>query len=374
MKKTIKINVSLLGLGVFPLLLASAQAQPRVFLRENEQMRINLDASSVAQEGSNWRVIAPMANDNDFPEGVLPASFRRWWHFGIENLNPETGETLIIEVRNSGSTQIITPVWSLDDGATWTRLPPGHNQQYLTTNATLRFTVQVPAGVDSILLAKWFPYTPANFEDFRARISGDPAVNATVLGASILGRPIHHFEVTDTSIPNSEKKRVWIHNCVHPAENTGYYMMEGLMDWLLSGTPEARAVLQQLVFDIVPVANPDGLALGNYRTNSAGDNLENQWTPPYNSTVPESVALRNRIEQLMGTPDTPGDSPIVMLLNIHASHGDTAPFHFVHRPFYNSNGTGVIQTVTDLELKWVGHFRARSPWVNRGTDNWSTRY
>src|SRR5690606_36915317 len=97
------------------------------------------------------------------------------------------------------------------------------------------------------------------------------------------------------------KKRVWIHSAVHPAETTSYFTVEGLLNWLTSGQSAPELLLDQVIFNVVPVANPDGQALGNYRTTSNSVNLENQWGSPYNSTVPEIVALRTQIENFQGT-------------------------------------------------------------------------
>ena len=117
--------------------------------------------------------------------------------------------------------------------------------------------------------------------------------------------------------------------------------------------------------------NPDGIALGNYRTTAASVNLEVQWSAPYDSDVPEIVALRSTIERLMGTSTAPAESPICLLLNLHASHGGGYPFHFVHEPGYPP--TGVIPEVRELEDRWVAAFNRRSSFgALRETDPTST--
>ncbi|MCC5874825.1 MAG: hypothetical protein JJU11_01275 [Candidatus Sumerlaeia bacterium] len=361
-------SLMVLGLGVPGMVLA----QPEVILRDGEQMRVDLVGSGVHQVADGWRVVLRMSNDNDFPEGVLPSSFRRWWHAEVGGLNTETGERLHVEVTNAGYSTTILPTWSLDNGETWTRIPESSMPVWDSSTSTHRFTIDVPPDVPQVLLAKWYPYTPAMFEAYRqGRLLPHPMVNEVEIGRSEQDRPIYQYIITDASVPTGNKARVWVHNCVHPAENPGYFMVEGLVDWLLGDSREARAVLQQTIFCIVPVANPDGQYLGNYRTNANGVNLENQWTAPYNTQVAEVKALRERIEEFMGEPSNPGESPIRILLNVHAAHGSGAPFHFVHRPLYDANGTGVTEEVYQLEVKWVDFLRERSPFMNRGSDNWS---
>lgn len=61
---------------------------------------------------------------------------------------------------------------------------------------------------------------------------------------------------------------------MHPGESNASFIMEGLMRYLiLSNDSEAMALRNRFVFKIVPMLNPDGVVVGNYRcsTLSAGD-------------------------------------------------------------------------------------------------------
>ena len=167
------------------------------------------------------------------------------------------------------------------------------------------------------------------------------------------------------------KQRVWVHAAVHPSETTASFTAEGLVGWLTGGSDEARTLLDHTIFNVVTMTNPDGVALGNYRTTSSSVNLEVQWGSPYTSTVPEIAALRGKIEQFMGTVAAPGANPITMLLNLHSSHDETYPFHFVHQASYPTSG--VTAEVRALEDRWVAAFKARSAFgALRTTDPVST--
>jgi hypothetical protein len=365
-----------LALLVLAALLPTAlPAQPTVrFDRENMRLR----SATVAAQGAAWNVTLAMENDNGTADGVLPTSFRRWWHCEISNLDV-AGATLHITVDRAGYTDVILPVWAHStDGVTFgayaraplTALPTVSGSQH-------RFTLSTPAGVRAIRLAKYFPYTVTEKDALLMRIAAARQVRSiTSLGNSRLGRPIHMVELTDRTVPDAGKKRVWVHTCVHPCETCGYFMAEGLLDFLVSGEPLAERLLDRTIVNVVPMANPDGCFRGNYRTNADSVNLEEQWTQPYTSTVPEIVALRSKIEQFMGTPSAPASNPIQVLLNLHSSHGVSYPFHFQHvaNASFNlvSNRSGVIPIVSQLEGQWIAAFRARSAFTARGTTQTST--
>lgn len=357
------------------LLPALLPAQPTVrFDRENMRLR----SASVTAQGAAFNLTLAMENDNGVADGVLPTSFRRWWHCEIGNLNP-AGQTLNITIDRAGYSDVILPVWALStDGTTfapYVRVPTSATPT--VSGAQHRFTLQTPAGVRALRLAKYFPYSVGEKDALLARIATSPRVRVIAnLGNSGQGRPIQMVELTDGSVPDAGKKRVWIHTCVHPSETTAFFVTEGLLDYLVSGEPMAERLLDALIFDVVPMANPDGVFRGNYRTNASSVNLEEQWASPYNSTVPEIVAMRTRIESFMGTVATPGSNPIELLLNLHATHDVAYPFHFQHAANANfdlvNSRSGVIPVVNQAEGRWVVSFRSRSQLTNRGTTQSST--
>jgi hypothetical protein len=347
-----------------------AVAQTPTVTASGEMMRLGTP-SVVAAAGGAWTVTLPVANDNN--NAALPSSFRRWWHCEIANL-PPGGATLNISVTNAGYTDVILPTWSLStDGVTfgpYNRVPTTAVPT-LVGSTTHRFTLVTPPGVPRLRLAKYFPYSVTRKDAWLQSVASHPRVRSvTTIGNSVQGRPIQLLTLTDNGVPDAGKKRVWIHSAVHPSETPAYFFVEGLVAWLQGGSAEAERLLDAAIVDIVPMANPDGVFLGNYRTNANSVNLENEWSAPYSSTAAEVVALRTAIEARMGTVAAPAANPIRVLLNLHASHGVGAPFHFQHVANANwnatTNNTGVIPLVNADEGAWIAAFKARSPFVNLG--------
>ena len=56
----------------------------------------------------------------------------------------------------------------------------------------------------------------------------------------------------------------------HPGESNGSYMMEGFLDFICGKSKEAIQLRKNFIFKIVPMLNPDGVCLGNYRTGISG--------------------------------------------------------------------------------------------------------
>lgn len=359
-----------LAAALLPFLAAALLAQTPAVTFAGETMRLRSATVAPGASGS-WNVTLEMENDN--ANASLPTSYRRWWHCEIGNL-PAGGAVLNVTVTNAGYTDIILPVWSFANGGSfgpYTRVPTSATP-VLQGGTQHRFTLTTPAGVPAIRLAKYFPYSVARKDAWLQSIAGHPKIRTIIsLGNSAQGRPIHRIELTDPTVPDAGKQRVWIHAGIHPAETTSYFTVEGFVAWLLSGDPYAEVLLDHALIELCPMVNPDGVALGNYRVNANSSNLEDQWSAPYTSPQPEIVALRTAIEGYMGTVANPGSHPIRVLLNLHSSHGVAYPFHFQHVANANwnatTNNTGVIPVVNLVEGQWIVRFKARSPFVDLGT-------
>ena len=332
-----------------------------------EQMRMDVAQSTITphpDQADTYNVVLVTLNDN----GNHPnPGFRQWWHAEISGFEGDRDTKLLVTVGPVGYREVVLPVWSLD-GEDYERIPetPISVERRGSEEFLHRFTVVVPAGVRSVRLSKYFPYTVTQKLHWIASIQDDPRVRVNISGASRQGRAIIRLDITDPATPPTHKQRVWIHSMVHPGETTSMFLLEGLVGFLLSGTPEAETLLRGTIFNLYPMVNPDGVVAGNYRTSLNNTNLEDEWEAPYQSSEPEIHGLQRDLFEFMGTVENPAPNPIRILLNLHAAGGNY-PFHFVHQPLWTKPGDlGVNQEVYELEKRWVATFRARSEFVRRG--------
>lgn len=80
---------------------------------------------------------------------------------------------------------------------------------------------------------------------------------------------------------NKTKKVVIITGRVHPGESNGSYMMQGFLKFLVSNDERAVELRKRIILKIVPMINPDGVIVGNYRTSLSGNDLNRQFLRPH---------------------------------------------------------------------------------------------
>jgi len=226
------------------------------------------------------------------------SEFARWYSFRVRG-DPGTTATFRIlnagDVSAAGAWPFNRPAVSSDGGASWSRIADIELEEGV-------FTFRHSFSTEE----EWVALGPVyNFSRWLAKVDeirGHPKVDSLVtLSHTIQGRPVHLVKITDPSIPDSQKGAVWCTGRQHPAEVAGSWMAEGLLDWLLSGDAQADELLRRSVFYMVPFLNPDGVALGNYRVNSVGANLNREWTNRNPATAPSVAATAQAIEDFVAS-------------------------------------------------------------------------
>ena len=94
------------------------------------------------------------------------------------------------------------------------------------------------------------------------------------------------------------KKVIVITSRVHPGETQSSFMVEGLINYLLSDADEAREIREKFVIKIVPMLNPDGVVLGNTRSSLIGVDLNRRWLKPSKFLHPSIYYTKSLIKYL----------------------------------------------------------------------------
>ena len=93
---------------------------------------------------------------------------------------------------------------------------------------------------------------------------------------SIAGNSVEMLIITNLESSQdeiAERNAIIISSRVHPGESNASFIVEGIIKFLMSDDDDAYSLRQKFVFKIVPMLNPDGVIVGNYRSSLGGHDL-----------------------------------------------------------------------------------------------------
>lgn len=136
---------------------------------------------------------------------------------------------------------------------------------------TLTFTISFDFDDDTVYFAHCFPYTYTDLKYLLSDVCTDEMrykVRKTFLTKTLAGNELEGLIITNfNSTPEdiADRKCVVITGRVHPGESNSSFIVEGMIKLLVSDDVAAIKLRNTFVFKIVPMINPDGVIIGNYR-------------------------------------------------------------------------------------------------------------
>ena len=98
------------------------------------------------------------------------------------------------------------------------------------------------------------------------------------------------------------KQIIFIMGRIHASEAPSSFILQGLIDFLISSHRVAQDLRRYLIFKLIPVMNPDGVFLGNTMGNLLGQDLNRCWDKPNQFCQPTVFAVRKLIHKLDKDP------------------------------------------------------------------------
>ena len=279
--------------------------------------------------------VLSLRDDND--NAALPDNWRTWWYARFDHVH--TDEPFTLTVGNNVWPYYYVPVYSYDQ-QTWLRF----EEREVTQAADNSITVTTQFTQPTVWIARFYPYTLTDLNAYLDTVSS-PFVSRQTVGTTQLGRPMEVLTITDGSVPDAGKQRIWIHGRSHPAETGSSFVLEGLLGLVLGDGEDAASLRTHFVFSVLPMHNADGVVVGNYRTTPASENLENMWfrdpADPSQLTAAAPHEVQVLRDAMVATQTSPDAIPVSVALNLHSSNSepDTGAFFFPHFGATTSNYT-----------------------------------
>lgn len=196
------------------------------------------------------------------------------------------------------------------------------NSFYTTT-----WTYTPTRDIERAYWAHCYPYTYSDMQDYLAELESRdlPFFERDILCYSLAHNRIDLLtitEPTDNELEMRSRQGVILSARVHPGETAASWIMKGSIDFLVSDHPSAVHLRENYVFKIVPMLNPDGVIVGNYRCSLAGQDLNRTWIEADALTFPEIHAYKKFIE------DFSEERSIILFTDYHAHSKKRDAFFF----------------------------------------------
>lgn len=109
------------------------------------------------------------------------------------------------------------------------------------------------------------------------------------------------FKKEKGSRERGKKKVVLLMARQHPSEVVASYVMEGLLDELVSQSQSTTAsLLEKYIFKVIPMVNIDGVIYGNSRCDLVGSDINRKWKRTVNPTLhPIVFAVQKLVASLV---------------------------------------------------------------------------
>lgn len=130
-----------------------------------------------------------------------------------------------------------------------------------------------------------------------------------VIGSSVEGRDIYKLEEVDA--PEDDKPYVVLVGRQHPPELTGAQALMPFVETVWGPSDLAQQFRDHFNVIVIPMINPDGVALGHWRHNVGGLDLNRDWGP---FTQPETQAVAKELERFRS-----GQDDMVLFLDFHST-------------------------------------------------------
>ena len=214
------------------------------------------------------------------------------FHFSVDNPKQQVVRIRIKFMNNIWNGQLGSPFeadlpsYYSEDGENW--------QIFVWTQEANGDLVAEFGKLPFFYLARLEPYTETELKQLYSEIKNHPAVSMTTIGTTVEARSLEMLHLGTGS------QRVLLRARAHPWEPGGNWVIEGLVREFIAQYETDSVKLADIAFDIIAIANKDGVAHGMTRFNLKGADLNRGFSRPRSElaiVAPENIALLEWLDQ-----------------------------------------------------------------------------
>ncbi len=239
----------------------------------------------------------------------------RWFYFRISGVD---GKLIKVKITNS---DVNRPMYSYDNK---------EFKRFTQSEAPRENYFEKVFEQDTVYVAYYTPYTYGYLQSRIKDWKKSNYVKVDTLGVTEHNFPVQEIILTDTSVPDENKFRIWIHARTHPGETPSSWHFDGIIQELLKDDDVIDFYRKNIIFYLYPFNNPEGVYYGRSRTNYYGVDQERQWNKADNETASAVLLLKNRMKEINS------ENALSIALNLH-SQASAYPTFWIHTASSTSN-------------------------------------
>ncbi|XP_059468495.1 cytosolic carboxypeptidase 6 [Neocloeon triangulifer] len=250
---------------------------------------------------------------------------RLWFNFTVDNVRAD--QRVIFNIVNLSKPNNLfregmTPIVRSTSRPKWQRMSSKHVYYYRSPEHHNHFILSFAFGFDReedvYQFALSFPYSYSRCQAHADALErrNFNFLRRQQIATSLQQRSIDMLTITHTQNLQAGRKQrvVFILSRVHPGESPTSFVCQGLIDFLISSHPIALALREYVVFHVVPMLNPDGVYLGNYRSSVMGCDLNRTW----HQSSPWSHPALHTLLQMLQELDNDKNVNLDFVIDLHA--------------------------------------------------------
>ena len=179
-----------------------------------------------------------------------------------------------------------------------------NNQNFHTL--TFQFDLsKINTDIKYVYFAYCYPYTYTQLTNYLFSLSNYKKIlRIDSIGQSLDNNKLYMLIITnfeDSFDTLANKKAIIFTARVHPGESSSSFVIQGLIEFLLSNEAKAISLRKNYIFKIIPMLNPDGVIRGNFRMNSVGKDLNRMWMEENEENSPSVFYCHKMIQKTLNS-------------------------------------------------------------------------